>query len=424
MRVFRTAAAVSLAVLASTALVACGDDEESTKDSGAVAGAANTAPAADKPKGEPFRLGFVCSCTGVQKAIYSAGGDVMKAWEKDVNARGGINGHPVEVIVKDDGGDPAKAQRNVKELAQSGVMAIVSGMSLADAVVAKEAKRANLLVVGGTALPPYLSNPDWFPSGSSLVAMIFGAVQAAKDEGKKNIGAMYCAESPVCAQLVPLVQGIGQIVGVDVTPAKVSSTAPNYTAPCLAMKDKGADALFPALNGEVIRRVIAGCSQQGYKPLPLGYASVTTPDFLKDPAVDGSFVSGTNVNPFDSTSPGAKRYRAALEEHASGVPGSPEDTYLMFVIWSGGPLFEAAAEAGKLKPGATTDDLRAALYQLKNETLDGITAPLTFTKGQPTFTPCWFKAEIADGDLKSTQGDKPTCMTTEQATALGKALAG
>ena len=42
--------------------------------------------------------------------------------------------------------------------------------------------------------------------------------------------------------------------------------------------------------------------------------------------------------------------------------------------------------------------------------------------GKPTFTPCWFTEKIEGGKMVSTNEDRPTCLTTAQATALQKGL--
>ena len=61
------------------------------------------------PTGDPIVLGAIGGYTGNQAASNGLVDDASMAWEKSVNARGGINGHPVKLIIKDDGADPAKA---------------------------------------------------------------------------------------------------------------------------------------------------------------------------------------------------------------------------------------------------------------------------------------------------------------------------
>ena len=49
-----------------------------------------------------IKVGFICSCSGsVFGAFNVPAEDEYKAWASTVNASGGINGHPVQVIYKD-----------------------------------------------------------------------------------------------------------------------------------------------------------------------------------------------------------------------------------------------------------------------------------------------------------------------------------
>ncbi len=77
-------------------------------------------------EGDALKLGFICSCSGAQAAAFGHADEAAKAWASWVNDNGGVNGHPVELIVKDDGNDPARALRAARELVeQDQVMAIV-----------------------------------------------------------------------------------------------------------------------------------------------------------------------------------------------------------------------------------------------------------------------------------------------------------
>jgi branched-chain amino acid transport system substrate-binding protein len=415
----RLGAVLACATIVAVGLAACGGDDD---DDGGTSAATSTAPA---PQGPPIKVGGMVSSSGAQKAVLGGTGTVLEAWAEHVNNTGGLNGHPVEITVLDDGGDPAKALQNAKQLVeQDDVMAIVGFISLADAAVAQYLDQQGIPVVGGGPLQTFIQDPNWFASGANLVSLTYGTVDVAKKAGKSNLGVMYCAESPVCAQLVPLAQGIGQLVGIDITPLKISATAPNYTAPCLQMKDSGVDALYIADNGPIIQRVLASCAQQNYDPLSVGQATTSTNDYLSDTNLSGALSAGTNANPYDDSLPAVAEFRDAVDSFQDGFTDSDEFTYDAFLPWTGGLLFEAAAKAGKLGPDSTPDDVKQAIYKLKNETLEGTSGTLVFTPGQPTGTPCWFTEKIDSGDLVSENGNQPTCLTAEQGAALQKALGG
>src|SRR6266511_331746 len=109
----RTKVFTSLALLATLAL------------SMGVAVSAGAAPnkAPSQAKGQ-LVIGNISNATG--SGIPSSGAfQTLKAWAKDVNSRGGINGMKVVVKTADDKADPAKASEAMKSLLDAGAIAIV-----------------------------------------------------------------------------------------------------------------------------------------------------------------------------------------------------------------------------------------------------------------------------------------------------------
>jgi branched-chain amino acid transport system substrate-binding protein len=349
--------------------------------------------------------------------------DVNEAWAKSVNASGGINGHPVKMVVVDDGGVPAKGLAAAKKLIeQEKVIAIVGQLSLTDGAWEKYVASKGVPVVGGLPIAaPFLKNPDWFASGASQIVVTAAIADEAKQAGKKSLGVMYCAESPVCAQLDPLAKGAAKLFGLGYHSGKVSSTAPNYTAPCLANKGAGADAIYIAMNSAVVQRVIDACAKQGYKPLSVSSTNVVGKAWLSNPNLDGAIAVSTNATPWTDGA-AVKEFLAALDEYAPGVTENDGFGVNQIYPWAGGKLFEAAAKAAKLTPTSTPADLKKGLYTLKDETLGGLTPPLTFAKGKPAFPTCYFTIKLGDG--KFAGSDTPACLTAQQATALTAALKG
>jgi branched-chain amino acid transport system substrate-binding protein len=305
---------------------------------------------------------------------------VAGAWASTVNANGGINGHPVQLTVLDDDTNPATALQDAKKLVADHVIAIVGEVSEADAAWASYISSKGIPVVGGIdATAAFLSNPDFYPSGSQLIMQTYGMLALAKKEGKSNLSVMYCAEEPTCAQVVPLVEGAAAVVGLTSKAQKISSTAPSYAAPCLTAKGGGADSLFVYDNSTVVQHVVSGCAQQGFKPLTVSQATTATNAWLTDSNLSGAVLSGFNANPYDSGTPGVQACQAALDKYASGVRTSRQFNADAMMPWAGGKLFEAAAKAGNIGPSSTAADVKKGLYALKNETLGGLTGPLTVT---------------------------------------------
>jgi branched-chain amino acid transport system substrate-binding protein len=234
----------------------------------------------------------------------------------------------------------------------------------------------------------------------------------------------YCAESPVCAQLGPIAGGAAKLNGLKFYSAKIAATSPNYTAPCLAAKGAGVDALFIGDNATVVERVVASCLQQGYTPVQVGNIGTVATSSLAHPGFAGARLAGANANPFDTSTPVIQEFRAALNKYAPGLLSSSSFSYDTVWAWAGGKLFEAAAKAAHVTPSSTRADVKNGLYALKDDTLGGLAPPLTFTRGKPAFVACYFSVTIKGGNLVSLNSNKPTCLTPAVVKAIATQLKG
>lgn len=439
---WRGIAAVTCLVLAAVVLAACGSSNKSSSSTSASTGAstsaststpastgtstgASTGTSATAPTGAAFKIGMVCSCSGAQAAVFGGDDGVGKAWASSVNAAGGINGHPVQLIVKDDASNPATSLQAVKALVeQDHVQAISPDMSLVDATWASYVAAKGIPVVGGIASEvTFLTNPDFYPSGTQLLVNTVGVALVAKSVGATHLGVVYCAESPICAQLDPLAKGAATLAGLKYTSLKISATAPNYTAPCLALKSAGVDALYVADNSPVVVRFVDACAQQGFKPKGAYNIGGLSNLVLADKNMEGAVMAAENANPFDASTPAIKTFQDALNKYDPGFVNSPKFGFPTILVWAGAQLFKAAAEQGHLTPSSTPAEVKQALYKLHNETLTGVAPPLTFTPGKPAFVDCYFTEKISGGKFTSLNKNQPSCLNAAQAKALA-ALAG
>ncbi len=78
------------------------------------------------PTKEPYKIGAVLSISGPNAPLGTPEQRAIRLYEKEINSKGGIDGHPLEVIIEDDESDPAKASTAVTKLiTQMNVLAIV-----------------------------------------------------------------------------------------------------------------------------------------------------------------------------------------------------------------------------------------------------------------------------------------------------------
>jgi branched-chain amino acid transport system substrate-binding protein len=407
----RLAATIAVGALA---LTGCGSSDSKPSSAGSTV------------TGTPFVLGSICSCTGPVAASIGKSLDVLGAWAKYVNAHGGLNGHPVKLVTEDDGQNPARALAAAKKLVeQDKVQAIVGEMSLVDASWASYVDSKGIPVVGGVPVDaPFMTDPNFFPSGTTLPVLLLAEVSRAAAAGHKTLGVLYCSETPVCAQLPKIVEALGAQAGLKVVSAQVSQSAPSYTAPCLAFKSKGVTAVFAAVNSDVVPRVQDSCVAQGFKPLQIGTNTATQQSWTMNANLDGTLLAGTNATYTDTSVPGVKTFSDAIDSYLPDLKKSPQFSSPLLFPWAGGQLFAAAVKAGSLTPTSTGADIAKALQSLKGETLDGIAPPLNFTAGKPAFPTCYFTGVLKQKQFQSENGGKPTCLDAATAAGLAKAFGG
>ncbi len=95
--------------------------------------------------GAPYVIGAVFDITGPASPLGTPQRDTVNMLVNQINARGGINGHPLQVIIEDNGSDNAKSVLAVKKLIESDhVLAIIgpsqTGTTLAAAKTVEEAR--------------------------------------------------------------------------------------------------------------------------------------------------------------------------------------------------------------------------------------------------------------------------------------------
>ena len=110
---------------------------------------------------ETVQIGLVASLTGRTADIGVAARDGALLAVEQVNSSGGVQGQPVELLVRDIGNDPDQARLAVKELASRGVFAsvgpVLSSMAI---VIAPLADELNMLLVSPTVSTNLLSGKD------------------------------------------------------------------------------------------------------------------------------------------------------------------------------------------------------------------------------------------------------------------------
>jgi branched-chain amino acid transport system substrate-binding protein len=419
-RYFIGAAAAVMLVTATACSSAGGSSATST--SPASTGATSSASTGNVAStGSTIPIGVIGSYSGSQASSTGGVPMVAQAWADTVNAAGGLDGHKIQLFVEDDAGNPATGIQDANVLVQQDkVVAIVGDASNVDSAWAPIVEKAGVPVVGGLSLnETFLSNPDFFASGTNIIALQYGLVATAKKFGG-SIDLLYCAEAAACKEGATLTAAIAKTDGVSVPfQAPVSSTAPDYTAVCQEVKSSGAKTYDILDAGVLALRIATACEQQGVTARLVQVDSQITQAFDGVAAVNNTYAVEIDAPWFDSSTPATDAYQTAIAKYAPtlGQENGPEANYQ----WVAGQLFEAAVKASGSST-VTAASVKQGLYALKGETLGGLTQPLTFTKGQTPMFNCWFTMAVVGEKFALPSGLTTECAPTAVVAAIAKSM--
>jgi branched-chain amino acid transport system substrate-binding protein len=322
----------------------------------------------------------------------------------------------VKAIVLDDGLNASTTVADAKQLVeQDHVVAIVGETSNLDPLWASYMQSKGVPVIGAALFnSTFETNPDYYPTGAQNPTSVYGDLAQAAALGKHKLGVLYCAESPSCTTYASLYQAIGKFVGgISVASVqKISATQPSYTADCLAARAAGADVLAILEASTVVARVADSCGQQGYTPAEVNLSYTPGVSWASDPNLQGLVTITPNQSLWTGSSSATAAYSQALRTYAPGVTSNPAYNPSNAAVWGAAEVFRLAAQRAHLTPSSTPADVVAGLDTFKNETVGGLTAPLTFTKGasKPSLVSCYFVSSVKGQKWTAPLGTKPACV--------------
>ena len=93
-------------------------------------------PARAQTSGEPIKIGAIVSITGAGAGLGVPERNGLLLAEKDINAKGGVNGRPIKIVVEDDASNPDTALSKANDLLFSQKVVALLGPSLTASTVA------------------------------------------------------------------------------------------------------------------------------------------------------------------------------------------------------------------------------------------------------------------------------------------------
>ena len=378
---------------------------------GLIVTGANSASAASTA---PINIGIVCSCTGPLASSVVVGPPAYVSWADYQNAHGGLNGHPVKIISKNDSSNPATALSEVTSMVTNNHIVVLVDDSQADSAFADFIDSHHVPVIGGGSQSDILlTDANFFAPGQTVDDYFINYMEAAKKVGATNIAQLYCAESPICQNGVAVFKATAKHEGITVGyVSSISFSAPSYTAECLASKQNGVQIMNVADAVTVVQHVASDCLKQGYTPWQLALDGGVSQSFTTSPGIANKFIGSEPDIPFFSTIAPVKTMNAAFKKYAyAQTLKNPNYNETAVQNWVSGLIVaEAVKKANAGKSGAITSaDIYKGLYAMHNDTLGGMAPPLTFKKGQPNPVHCWFWIRIQNHKFTTPYGTAPVC---------------
>ena len=369
--------------------------------------ASGTPPAAG-PNWTDIPLGTVGTLSGPAGASLRPGVDALQAWARSM-IDGGL---PVRLITGDDGGDPARHRAMVQDFVENkhvvafvGNAEVLTGESSVSYLTSKR-----IPVVGGDGGGDWFyTSPVYFPQtsfGSTLLRAALSAfAEMAVPAGKTRLGTLQCVEAQICEDGDRIWNDEAPALGFrPVYRARASLAQPDFTAECLRARQAGVQTWIINLDATSLSRLAAACTRQGFRPTFGMGSSNAAPHLAKDPNI-GELIVGLPYFPwFLRDTPGRQQFHDAMARYAPSLTPSAGHAN----GWSAAKLMERALRT--VSGPVTSEAILAALWSLRGDDLDGVTAPLTYAPNQNAVRAiCWANVTVRDGNWISPDGGRVHC---------------
>jgi branched-chain amino acid transport system substrate-binding protein len=198
----------------------------------------------------PYKIGALIDETGALSALSTEVEKGLVARVADVNACGGVDGHPLDLVIKDGQSDAAAAVAATRELASEGVLVIVGPLSGTTAAavqpVVTAAKIPAITQQGGMILD---NSSYMFGQNINPNTVIREYAEYLLSKGVHKLGALYASNALGQSQ-IELAKPIFTDVGLTLVDSQAVDPAGNdYTTQLASLKSAGAEAVYGFVSG-------------------------------------------------------------------------------------------------------------------------------------------------------------------------------
>ncbi|EIV96083.1 ABC transporter substrate-binding protein [Frankia sp. QA3] len=370
-------ARAGLAAALAATLAGCGGGSD-----GGSGSAAASDPAA---KGSPVKL-MIIAPTGTAGTNYPEMVAATRAAVRGVNARGGIGGHPVELVHCNERNDAASAKKCAQQAVDSGVLAVVSEVSGTGGImpILQNAGIPSIGSAGISADGSELSSPvSYVISPLTLYPAVCPALLAKA--GASHLG-LVGYDLSASDRLIVMAEGGAKAVNHPINPKiRIPITTSDFTPAISQLSRSGADGAVLVVFDQAAYAVI---SKAGQQIRTCHAAGTLSPKYLATlgPAADKLVVATAFPELSQAAQfPEVARMVAELDaEQAAGDADAAPAQRTTTTTTGAWLSVQIAEKVGNQVSGPlTSKNLLAQLNRTKKLDLGGIVPPLDLTATTP-----------------------------------------
>ena len=364
--------AVSLGLISASALAACGSSSTSASTATTAGSTATTAATTKAPSGTPVVIHAILSETGQGAFLGSRQAKALQILAKQVNASGGIDGHPVQMDILDNQTSPATSVSLATNLISQGVPFFLNGsIGAVDKAVDALATASGPFIYDLSPVEHPPAGSKIFSAGFSLSLEIQSDLTYFKSQGFTKIAALTSTDASGVAGFTTLQQVLAepQFSSMHlITHQTFGDTDVNVTTQLSVIKAAKPQAMITWATGTPLGTILQGMSSLGMTNLPTTansgngsfaemkqYGSIVPKDLY---TAIGSLTVPASQLPSGPVQSAVSSFQSAVTA-AGGTPGLGWG-----LAWDPASLLIGALK--KLGPTATSDQILNYMQNLKD----------------------------------------------------------
>ncbi len=340
-----------------------------------------------------YKIGALLGLTGSYSALGTNEQKALQLYADRVNAKGGIDGHKIELVFADTTSSESEAVNQLRKLAtQDNVIAVIGPSSSGEGVAVKPISASLKVPVIVPASSKDIVTPldqakysfKEFPaSDASLQAQL----TYAQDQGWKKV-AILASNNGYGQEPVAALPGLVGKYGLELVASETfPPTATDVTAQLSSIAGKNPDVVLVWAVNPANAIVAKSAQNISFKPMLFNSPGAASPDYIKvgGEAVNGTLVQGSMVAVPNDIKPENPQYQAVSEfVKAWKDKYNSEPNQYAANGWDCMLLLQAALQKGKVGTGSLTESRTKLRDALENDVKDvaGINAIYNYSDKQ------------------------------------------